>query len=115
MDQIQNLVGTTGAPAAIYYIGATIIGIFIAGWTVSGKVKSICKELIAAIEMDVVAMQGKIKALEVDKLNTDVHNKDMLNVFQMFSSLRDDFKDGFKGVNARIDALLLATKAGAND
>lgn len=111
MDSLGNILSTSNPVAIIYYALMALGAVFVAGWAFNGRIKSVCKENISGFEVDVKVMQDKITKLEADKVNTETHNKDLLNIFQMVSSIRDDFKDGFKGVNARIDALLLATNS----
>lgn len=111
MDGLANILSTSNPVAIFYYALMALGAVFIAGWAFNGRIKAVCTEYNAAFKMDVIVMQEKISKLETDKISTEVHTKDLLNIFQMVSSIRDDFKDGFKGVNARIDALLLATNS----
>lgn len=102
MESISNLISVSNAPAILYYAGMTIVSVFLGGWMLNTKIKNI-------LEAGMKVMDTRISKLETESLRVDVHNKDLINIFQLFNDLRNDFKDGFKGLNSRIDQLLLAT------
>jgi hypothetical protein len=111
MDNIQNMVGNSSIASFVYYLGLTVISVFIAGWFLSGRLRSICKENNGELEKRISDMEARLTKHETESVKTAAYEKDMKNVVEFIKEIKDDVKDGFTSVTTRIDNLsLLFTK-----
>lgn len=103
MDNIANMVGNSSIASFIYYLGLTIISVFVAGWFLNGKLRKICQEGNESVEKRITDMENRLTKHELEAVKVVAYERDMANVVGMIKEIKNDVKDGFINLTERID------------
>lgn len=101
MDNIASLVQSNGFAATLYYVGATIVAIFCAGYYIRSRLETIASEAIAVIEIRVVKLENEtLRKLE--------YEKDLKVLTNTLQDLRQDVRNGITNLTDRLDTFILS-------
>lgn len=107
MEDLAAIIGTNGTPALIFYTFAFISAVFLAGWGIQNKIKSLCDDATKDLISDMGVLQLRVESLEKTKVDKEEHDR----TFQSVITLLTEVKTDVRNVSTRMDTLLLHTKS----
>lgn len=97
----------------LYYIGAIIGAVFVAGWWLNSRLKNVVDENNTKVIATMAEINNRVIKLETESVRVIQHDKDMTMMYNLINSLKESVVTGFSDMSKRIDTLLLATNRGA--
>jgi hypothetical protein len=98
MDDILIFLKAFGIPQEAIHLIIILIGGISMGWFLKKKAETICDENKEANDKAMEILANRIEVLEKETVRTGTYQRDM-------DGLKQDIKEGFINVTARIDAL----------
>lgn len=103
---LSGFVGNTGWASTIYYFTVLIVGVFCAGFYLKNRLAKLCAENNKDLEDRMKILETNLVKQTDEALKVSTYNRDMENVARMFLEIKQDMREGFKIISARIDTLL---------
>jgi hypothetical protein len=105
VENLSNIIGNSSIASFIYYLGATVVAVFLAGFYISNKLRKICAEDAAELGNKMTEMDARLTTLEKEAITTTIYERDIKAVRDLVTEIRADVREGFAGIAARVDTL----------